>query len=235
MVFLMEISSIAFIPDGNRRFAQKAGISLLEAYKLGTQKAWDVFTWLQDYPKIKAGTFWSLSLENFKRTAEIPLLFRIFERELDRVKQSGLFEKHGVRLQFLGRREVFPKRLKEKMESAEKFTERFSEKTMNVALGYSGQAEIVDACKSIAQKVKAGELSVNEISEDSFKNHLYAQFQCPDLIVRTSGVQRTSGFLLFQSAYSELYFCQKYWPEFERTDLDAAIQEFHARERRFGK
>jgi len=231
----MELNSIAFIPDGNRRFAVKSGISLLEAYKMGTQKAWDVFSWLNDYPKIRVGTFWSLSLENFKRASEIPLLFGIFEKELGKVMKSRLFEDNEVRLKFLGRRHVFPKKLQQKMLDAEKFTESFGKKTMNVALGYSGRAEIVDACKGIAAKVKAGELSLNEINEESFKDFLYGNFQNPDLIVRTSGVQRTSGFLPFQSTYSELYFCQKYWPEFEREDLVLAIEDFNSRERRFGK
>jgi len=231
----MELSSIAFIPDGNRRYAQKSGVSLLEAYQTGTQKAWDVFSWLQEYPKIKVGTFWSLSLENLKRASEVPVLFKIFENELEKVKASGLFERHGIRLKFIGRREVLPKTMQQKMLDAEKFTEKFSEKTMNVALGYSGQAEIVDACKKIAQDFKSGKISLNEIDESSFPNYLYGNFAFPDLIVRTSGAQRTSGFLPFQSSYSELYFCQKYWPEFSRTDLDCAIQEYYDRKRNFGK
>jgi len=235
MVCFMELTSVAFIPDGNRRYALKAGISLLDAYQLGTKKAWEVFEWLQEYPKIKTGTFWSLSLENFKRASEIPLLFKIFEKELDKVVKSGLFAKHSVKLNFLGRREVFPKKLRLKMEKAERFTENFSEKTMNVALGYSGQAEIVDACKKIAQKINAGEISLNEINEQSFAGFLYSPACAPDLIVRTSGVQRTSGFLPFQSVYSELYFTPKLWPEFSKQDLDLAIRDYYARERRFGK
>lgn len=231
----MELNSIAFIPDGNRRYAQKADVSLLQAYQLGTQKAWDVFTWLQDYPKIKVGTFWSLSLENLKRASEVPVLFRIFEHELEKVKKSGLFENYEIRLKFIGRRDVLPKSMQEKMLDAEKFTEGFSEKTMNVALGYSGQAEIVDACRKIAQEFKSGRISLNEINEDSFPNYLYSKFAFPDLVVRTSGVQRTSGFLPFQTGYSELYFSQKYWPEFERSDLNAAIEEFYNRKRNFGK
>lgn len=231
----MELSSIAFIPDGNRRFAQKSGVSLLSAYQLGTQKAWDVFSWLQDYPKIKVGTFWSLSLENLKRASEVPLLFKIFEHELDKVKSSGLFERHGIRLKFIGRRSVLPKSMQQKMLDAEKFTGDFSEKTMNVALGYSGQAEIVDACRRIAQEFREGRISLDEIDEASFPGYLYSNFAPPDLIVRTSGAQRTSGFLPFQSGYSELYFCQKYWPEFSRQDLDAAIEDYHERKRNFGK
>lgn len=205
----MELTSIAFIPDGNRRYMQKNNLPILAAYQAGTQKAWDVFSWLQDYPKIMVGTFWSLSLDNLKRKAELPVLFKIFERELDRVKESGLFEKFSVRLRFLGRREVFSKELQQKMLAAEKFTENFGEKTMNVALGYSGQAEIVDASKKIAKDYALGKLDVEKLDEQGFRKYLYEDFEFPDLVVRTSGAQRLSGFLPYQSAYSELYFCKK--------------------------
>ena len=124
----MALDSIAFIPDGNRRFSQKAGISLLKSYQLGTKKAWQVCEWLGKYAEIKFGTFWSLSLENFKRKREIPVLFRIFEKELEKVKTSGLFEREGIRLKFIGRKSVFPARLQKKILEAEKFTEGFSKK-----------------------------------------------------------------------------------------------------------
>ncbi len=231
----MELTSIAFIPDGNRRYMQENGLSILEAYQAGTRKAWDVFSWLQEYPGIKVGTFWSLSLENLKRKAELPILFKIFERELDRVRESGLFERFGVRLRFLGRREVFPAELRDKMIGAERYTEQFNEKTMNVALGYSGQAEIVDASKRVAEDYAKGSLRLEDLDENTFRKYLYEDFDFPDLIVRTSGAQRLSGFLPFQSAYSELHFCKKYWPEFSRGDLESAIQDYDNRKRNFGK
>jgi undecaprenyl diphosphate synthase len=231
----MQLESIAFIPDGNRRYAQKAGVSLLKSYQLGTQKAWEVFDWLNNYKEIKVGTFWSLSLENFKRTREIPVLFKIFEKELDKVKKSGLFERNGIKLKFIGRKSVFPKKLREKMLAAEEFTSGFSNKLMNVALGYSGQAEIVDAAKAIALDYQQGKIDLDSMDEEKFHNYLYSDFSDPDLIVRTSGVQRLSGFLPYQSAYSELYFLGKYWPEMTESDLDTAIQDFYARKRNFGK
>ena len=231
----MELNSIAFIPDGNRRYAQKVGISVLKSYQLGTQKAWQVFDWLNKYKEIKVGTFWSLSLENFKRTKEIPVLFRIFEKELDKVKSSGLFERNGIRLKFIGRQSVFPKRLQEKMRAAEQFTENFSNKLMNVALGYSGQAEIVDAAKAIALDYEEGKMNLDSLDEEKFHDYLYGDFTDPDLIVRTSGVKRLSGFLPYQSAYSELYFIDKYWPEITESDLDSAVQDYYARKRNFGK
>jgi len=231
----MELNSIAFIPDGNRRFAERSGISLLKSYQLGTQKAWQVCDWLGKYKEIKVGTFWSLSLENFKRKAEIPVLFRIFEKELEKVKTSGLFEKNGIRLKFIGRKSVFPQRLQKKICEAEQSTENFSGKTINVALGYSGQAEIVDAAKSIAQDYKNGKISLDSIDEEKFRGYLYDNFQDPDLIIRTSGVKRLSGFLPYQSSYSELYFLEKFWPELTESDLDVAVQDYYLRRRNFGK
>ncbi|HLD58292.1 MAG TPA: polyprenyl diphosphate synthase [archaeon] len=232
----MPLNSIAFIPDGNRRFAQKNRISLLEAYRLGTQKAWEVFGWLENYPKIKTGTFYTLSLENLQRKKfELNLLYRIFEKELEKVKTSGLFEKNQVRLKFLGRTELLPKKLQEKIKQAEAFTQEFKKKTMNLAIGYTGQTEIIDAAKKIAEQYRQGNLELEKITTDSFKKFLYADFPNPDMIIRTSGTKRLSGFLMYQSAYSELYFMEKYWPEIKEADLDNAIAEFDSRQRKFGK
>ena len=229
------LESIAFIPDGNRRYARKAGVNFLEAYSLGTKKAWDVMHWLEDYPKVKSGTFWMLSLENArKRKAELAILYKIFDRELSKVKESGYFEANQVRLKFFGRLEMLPKKLCQKMREAEDFTQDFKKRTINLALGYSGRAEIVDAAKRLAAEAKAGKVDLEKVDEERFENYLYLE-QEPDLVVRTSGEQRMSGFLPYQSAYSELYFCKHYWPEFTEQDLAEAIEDFGARKRNFGK
>jgi len=231
-----ELESIAFIPDGNRRFALKSGVNFLKAYQLGTKKAWDVMHWLEEYPKIKAGTFWMLSLENTqKRRAELALLFKIFDRELGKVKSSGYFEEKQVRLKFFGRLELLPKKLLEKIKEAEQFTQEFNTRTISLALGYSGRAEILDAAKSLALDVQQGKVELSELNEKGFEKYLYSDLREPDLIVRTSGEQRTSGFLPYQSAYSELHFCQHYWPEFTEQDLAEAISDYGARQRNFGK
>ncbi|MBN1940750.1 MAG: di-trans,poly-cis-decaprenylcistransferase, partial [Candidatus Diapherotrites archaeon] len=222
--------------DGNRRFAQKNNIALLSAYKLGTQKAWDVFDWINKYPEIKTGTFYTLSLENLQRKkTELKLLYKIFEKELDKVFSSGLFEANKIKLKVIGRTDLLPKKLREKIQSTEEYTQDFNKKTMNLALGYTGQIEIIDAAKKIAEQYKQGMLKLNELTTDSFKNFLYADFPSPDLIVRTSGTKRLSGFLTYQSAYSELYFLDKYWPEVNETDIDNAIEEYNLRQRKFGK
>lgn len=233
---MVELKSVAFIPDGNRRFAKQNRISMVQAYSMGTKKAWDVIHWLKDYPKIKAGSFYTLSLENLSRSAhELNILFDIFEKELDRAEKSTFLSENEISLKFIGRLGQFPKKLREKMKKVENLTENFSKKTVNLALGYNGQAEIVDAAKKIAEQYKQGLLQLNDLTMDSFKKFLYHPFPEPDLIIRTSGTQRLSGFLTYQSSYSELYFCKKYWPEFSQNDLDIAIKDFDERKRKFGK
>ena len=229
------LESIAFIPDGNRRYAMRSHVNFLQAYSLGTKKAWDVMHWLESYPKIKTGTFWMLSLENAnKRKAELALLYKIFDRELNKVKDSGYFETNQVKLKFFGRLEILPKKLLEKIREAEDFTQDFKGRTINLALGYSGRTEIVDAAKRLALDVKEKRIDLEKIGEKEFENYLYLG-QDPDLVIRTSGEQRMSGFLPYQSAYSELYFCNHFWPEFTEQDLAEAISDFGVRKRNFGK
>ncbi|MEW6295768.1 MAG: polyprenyl diphosphate synthase [Candidatus Diapherotrites archaeon] len=232
----MQLKSIAFIPDGNRRYAIKAGVSLLESYRMGTEKAWHVLDWLNSYPKIKAGTFYTLSLENLQRNkAELKILFKIFEKELDKVWSTNKFTANQLRLKFIGRTHLLPQKLQNKMRRAEEFTENYRKKVINMALGYNGQAEIIDAAKRLAWDFKHNAISLASLTEKKFKNYLYSAFPDPDLIIRTSGTKRLSGFLTYQSSYSELYFIEKYWPEFSEEDLATAINEFNDRQRRFGK
>lgn len=230
------LNSIAFIPDGNRRYAMLQKIGLFEAYRLGVKKAWQTVRWLENYPSIKTGTFYALSLKNLKRhKTELKLLFKIFEQEFEKIKKTDYFEKKGVRIKFIGRTELLGERIRKKIADIEQYTESFSKKLINIALGYDGQREIVDAAVLIAEKYKEGELNINSLNEEKFKEYLYNNFPEPDLIIRTSGEQRLSGFLTYMSAYSELYFCKKYWPEFGKDDLNNAIEEYKRRERRFGK
>lgn len=232
----MTLSSVAFIPDGNRRFALKKGISLLDSYRLGTQKAWDVIDWLRSYPEIKSGAFYTLSFENLSRNqTELSILFRIFDKELDKAANNMVFEQEQMHINFVGRFEALPQRIQAKMKKLEEKTRDFKHKTIHLAIGYSGQNEIVDAAKKIAEQYKQGLLSLSDITTQSFSRFLYGSVPEPDLVIRTSGTQRLSGFLTYQSAYSELYFSPKYWPEFEKNDLDIAIQEFENRKRNFGK
>ena len=156
------------------------------------------------------------------------------DRELNKVKESGYFETNQVKLKFFGRLEILPKKLLEKIREAEDFTQDFKGRTINLALGYSGRTEIVDAAKRLALDVKEKRIDLEKIGEKEFENYLYLG-QDPDLVIRTSGEQRMSGFLPYQSAYSELYFCNHFWPEFTEQDLAEAISDFGVRKRNFGK
>jgi len=121
------------------------------------------------------------------------------------------------------------------MSAAEKFTENNKGKTINLCLGYNGQAEIVDAAKKLALAYKEGNIDISDIDEKHFTKFLYSDFAEPDLIIRTGQTQRLSGFLTYQSAYSELYFSNKYWPEFSEQDLRTAVDSYYERSRKFGK
>ncbi|MEM0360284.1 MAG: polyprenyl diphosphate synthase [Candidatus Diapherotrites archaeon] len=229
------LSSIGFIPDGNRRFAKERGVSIIEAYSIGTEKAWKTIEWLKEYPSIKSGVFYTLSLKNLSRKKqEVSLLFEIFENELKKVTESSFFEKNSIRLKFIGRLNELPEKIRQKITEAENATASFSKKTIYLALGYDGQAEIVDAARQLALDYCEGKINLKELDEQSFKQYLYLSKE-PELIIRTSGEQRLSGFLPYQSTYSELYFCKKYWPEFEKRDLARALKDYSKRKKNFGK
>ena len=230
------LSSIAFIPDGNRRYAKLNGLSLAEAYRLGVKKAWQTIKWFEKYPSIKVGSFYALSLKNLQRHKyELRLLFRIFEKEFERVKESDYFEREGIRIKFIGRIDLLGKRIQRYVREIEEYTANFNNRLINIALGYDGKREIVDAARQIAMDYKEEKIDLEKLDEKRFTRYLYHSFPEPDLIIRTSGEQRLSGFLTYMSAYSELYFCRKYWPEFSMHDLKNAIQDYERRERRFGK
>lgn len=230
------LESIAFIPDGNRRFAKLNKINLAQSYSLGTEKAWDVVKWLSNYPSITTGTFYTFSLKNFERSkGELNILMKIFQMQLDKVLAGKMLKEQEVKINFIGRRDSFPKKLQEKMLKVETVTADYKSKTINLALGYDGQTEIVDASKKFAQDVANGVVLADTLTTDSFKKYLYSDFKSPDLIVRTSNEQRLSGFLTYQSSYSELAFLDKYWPQITESDVAKVVSEYEQRERRFGK
>ncbi|MEK6959147.1 MAG: polyprenyl diphosphate synthase [archaeon] len=230
------INSIAFIPDGNRRYAKVANISLAESYMIGTQKAWDVVNWLSKYPSISAATFYTFSIKNFERSKlELSILMTIFEKQLDNALESPLFDENSISLKFIGRKEMFPQKLQGKMALVEEKTAKYKSKQINLALGYDGQTEIVDAAQKFALDVQLGKAKPEDLSTSNFGKYLYSDFLAPDLIVRTSSEKRLSGFLTYQSSYSELAFLDKYWPELTQTDVEKLIDDFNLRDRRYGK
>jgi undecaprenyl diphosphate synthase/tritrans,polycis-undecaprenyl-diphosphate synthase [geranylgeranyl-diphosphate specific] len=226
---------IAVIPDGNRRYAKKTGLDLYHAYKKGVEKVRSFLTWALEYREIRNITFFALSTENLRRNKlELEILFKIFEEEFRRTLEDPLIHDNKVRVRFIGERSLLPSRLVKYMEELERRTSNYSNYNLTFALGYGGRAEIVRCIK----RLLTGEVKIADITEESL-------FQCldtrdlpnpePDVVLRTGGEKRLSNFLLYQSAYSELIFLDKLWPEIEREDLAYVVEEYSRRQRRFGR
>lgn len=229
---------IAIILDGNRRWAQESGLEPWMGHYYGADKTKDVLKWCLDL-NVKSITLYAFSTENFQRPREeVEKLMQLFKEKLKEVLESEEIHKHKVRVKVIGRVHLLPPDLQEMIRMIEEKTKGYDKHFLNLAIAYGGRAEIIDAAKKIAQKVAAGELSPEDIDERVFEQHLYTAFlpkQDPDLIIRTSGEERLSGFLLYQAAYSELCFLDVYWPEFRRIDLLRAIRIYQRRKRRFGR
>ncbi|HNT61027.1 MAG TPA: polyprenyl diphosphate synthase [Candidatus Bilamarchaeaceae archaeon] len=221
---------VVIIPDGNRRWGEQHGISREEAYRIGIEKIADVAKWCRE-EGVPILTMWGFSTENFQRDPEeIRKLFGLFQRNLiEAVRRKEEKDRYGVRVRFLGRTSLFPSEVQGLFQEVERLTAGKGDYQLNLLLAYGGRAEIVDAVKAVLKEGK-------EITEESISSHLYtAGIPDPDLVIRTSGEQRLSGLLPWQSAYSELYFSQKLWPDFTRDDFMAALKFYENTGRRFGK
>ena len=227
---------IGIIPDGNRRYAREAGIPLKEAYEKGAEKLREILEWCLELG-IKCVTVYAFSTENFQRPRDqVETVMELLTEKIVEVADHPLVHKNRVRIKVIGRRDTLPEKLREAIGYAENKTRDYSDRYLNIAIGYGGRAELVDAVRKIAEDVKRGMLSPNQIDEEVVSKYLYtAGLPDPDLIIRTSGEERLSGFLLWQSAYSELYFCDVYIPKFRKIDFLRAIRVYQQRHRRFGR
>ncbi len=225
---------IGFIMDGNRRFAKRLMLKPWKGHEWGRQKVERVIDWCFNLG-IKEVSFWALSLENFNRPKqEFDFLMQQFREAFEALKTDKRIDDYKIHLRFIGHTELLPKDIQEQMEFLENKTKNNAGYFVNFMVAYGGRAEILDATKAIADKVQKGELDINEITYETFQNHLQISSN-PDLVIRTGGEQRTSGFLIWQTDYSEWLFLQKYWPEIEKKDIVRAIQDYSQRERRFGR
>jgi tritrans,polycis-undecaprenyl-diphosphate synthase [geranylgeranyl-diphosphate specific] len=225
---------IGIILDGNRRFAKRLMMKPWKGHEFGAKKIWELFDWCKDL-SLHEVTLYTFSIENFNRPKEeFDYLMQLFVKEFKAVKKDPRVHKNRIRINFIGRIKMFPKSVYEAMKDLMEATKNYDNYIVNFAMAYGGRAEIIDATKRIAEKIKDGRLDVSKINEEVFSKELYLESE-PDLIIRTSGEQRTSGFLIWQGSYAELYWCEKKWPEFEKEDLIAAIEDYMLRERRFGK
>jgi len=213
---------VAIITDGNGRWAQNRGLPVVEGHRAGADT---VKARLRDAVElgIEELTVYSFSTENWSRpAAEVEGLMAMFGERIE--SETPELDEEGVRMRFIGRRESVSDELVRRMEWAEETTEGNERITLFVAFNYGGRAEIVDAARGF-----------DGSSEEEFRRLLYApEMHDPDLLIRTSGEQRISNYLLWQCAYSELVFRDELWPDFDRAALEACLREFDARQRRFG-
>ena len=225
------IKHIAFIMDGNRRWAKEKGLPTLIGHAKGYQRVEPLVTYAQKLG-IKHITFWAFSTENWKRDKkEVTYLMNLF-RDMFKGNLLKKLVKNGGRIVVLGDVNPFPQDIQENIKRVVEESKNNTSIIINIGLNYGGRAEILHAMQKIIQDKK----NIDDITENTVSEYLYTNGQPdPDLIVRTGGEQRLSGFLPWQGVYSELYFPEVYWPDFTEKELDKALEEFAGRGRRFGK
>lgn len=229
---------IGIVLDGNRRWASEQSLYPWDGHLFGAEKVEELLDWCLEL-KIKAITLYVFSTENFRRSAkEINKIFSIAKEKLKKLLSDSRIHENRVRIKAIGRINLLPGDLKEVILKAEETTKDYDEHYLNIAIAYGGRAEIVDATIRIAEEVKEGKLNPDQIDEKTIESHLYTSHLPKvdsDLIIRTSGEERLSGFLLWQGAYSELCFLDVYWPDFRKIDLWRAIRAYQGRWRRYGR
>ena len=225
---------VAIILDGNGRWAKERGLPRYVGHTNGAKALQRTVEACKKFG-IKILTVYGFSTENWSRPKEeVDFLMNLLLKYL--TKQSKKLIENKIRFVVLGDKSKFTPEIQKAMKKLESDTKDFTEFTFNVALNYGGHAEIVKAAKEIAEDVKTGKISIDDIDDNLFENHLYTSGQpSPDLIIRTSGEQRLSGFLLWQCSYSEFYFPKIHFPDFNEEQLKLAIQEYTKRDRRYGK
>jgi len=224
-----QIKHIAFIMDGNRRWAKSHGLPSLEGHRRGYNKMKEVGDWCIARG-IKHITVYAFSTENWKRSkTEVDYLMRLLENAL--TKELNEFHKRGIQLKVIGSRERLPKSVIKAIDNAEVETAKNTKGILNMAINYGGRLEIVAAVKKIVNQKK----SSKSVDEDLISKNIWTAGQPdPDIVVRTSGEHRLSGFLTWQSVYSELFFIKHHWPGFTEKDLDNILNDYNNRNRRFG-
>lgn len=226
---------IGIVMDGNRRWAREIDAPLEHGYQTGADKIVDVLSWA-DGIGVHIVTLWMLSTDNLRRDpAELKDLVQIIEKAVDDLASS-----RSWRVRALGALDLLPDSTAEKLRAAQEATADVDGLVVNVAVGYGGRQEIADAVRSLlrdhASRGDSLEDVASQLTEEEIADHLYTKGQPdPDLVIRTSGEQRVSGFLLWQSVHTEFYFCEVFWPDFRRVDFLRAVRSYTERERRHGR
>ena len=229
---------IGVITDGNRRWAKERFMEGWEGHWEGAKTLESFLDWCIELG-VETVTIYSFSTENFNRSPEeLDELFKVFQDNLEKLLNTPRIHNKQVRVSALGRVETLPENLQELIQKVETATADYDGFYLNIAIAYGGRAEIVDATRLIASKVMKGVIQPEDIDEQVLEAHLYTSHlpnPDPDIIIRTSGESRLSNFLVWQSAYSELFLLDVYWPSFRKIDLMRAIRGYQMRQRRFGK
>ena len=213
---------VAIIMDGNRRYSKLQGnIDVVKGHEIGVDTLEKVLDWSIELG-IEIITVYAFSTENFNRPPhEVEGLMNLFVTNFKRLVDHEKIHRNEVKVKVVGRTDLIPESVREAIKEAEDATAKYDKRLFNIAIGYDGRMEIIDSIKKIINQVQAGEITVDDVAD-------------PNLIIRTSGEERLSGFLLWQSSYSELYFCETLWPELRKVDFVRAIRSYQERERRFG-
>jgi undecaprenyl diphosphate synthase len=224
---------IAFIMDGNGRWATAQGKSRTHGHKMGVQSVYEMVEVCGKLP-VEYATFYAFSTENWRRSSmEVKSLMTLFSSSLNKYLKE-MMEK-DVRIEVIGDLDGMGKRIQSEFEEAREQTKDNTKICMTLALNYSGRNDLSHACRALAQEVKAGRLEPEQIDEELISHSLYTSYLPePELLIRTSGEQRLSNFLLWESAYTEFYFESVHWPEYRQLQLFEAIAAYQGRQRRFG-
>jgi short-chain Z-isoprenyl diphosphate synthase len=231
---------VAVIMDGNRRWAASIGLGTAAGHRAGAETALALVDWCAD-TGIGEVTVWALSLENLGRsTAEVGTISAVAADALDAIRSGKRRTRVPIRLHVIGRADLLPDRLRESIKESRALSHDDATLDVTVAIGYSGREELVEAARATVRELLAEGVGPADLPDrltpDAMERHLYtAGSSDPDLIIRTSGEVRLSGFLPWQSVHSEFYFCDVYWPAFREIDFLRAIRTYQQRTRRFGR
>lgn len=228
------LQHIAFIMDGNRRWAKQRGLPAFQGHKKGAETLVDIAKAVRNLG-VKYMTVYAFSTENWQRSdTEVAQLMDLLRQYLDDGFKD--LQKENVRMVFIGEREMLAPDIIAKIKKIEQDTAQNTDVTMCVALSYGGRQEIVAAARKIAEQVADNKVTIKDIDAELFSKNLYtADFSDPDLMIRTGGEFRISNYLLWQLSYSELYFSKTLWPDFTVAELTQIIEDYTKRERRYGK
>ncbi|HIJ10486.1 TPA: di-trans,poly-cis-decaprenylcistransferase [Candidatus Woesearchaeota archaeon] len=228
------VNHIGIILDGNRRLAKRLMLQPWKGHEFGAQKVMKLVDWCSELD-VNELTLYAFSMQNFNRPKqEFDYLMKLFVEFCNDEEMIRRLHRNQIRVNFIGRIHLFPEEVYVSMKRLIEETKDYSNHTINFAVAYGGREEIIDAVKKLGRDIESGKVDVSSINEETFENFLYMKSE-PELIIRTGGDHRTSNFLAWQSTYSEWFFLQKFWPEFEKEDLVSVIDQFEKRERRFGK